>query len=259
MTELSISEKLTYSTVRIECRLANGDLSTGTGFFFLFLNNEAKNVPAIVTNKHVVEGAVEGAFKMHEGAEDGSPTSQSTLDVSLDKFSNRWIPHPDPDIDLCILPAGPIFHDANTRGKKPFLMPLDPKLVPTPNELSDLTAVEDILMIGYPNGIWDSENNMPIVRRGITATHPAKSYEGRPEFVIDAACFPGSSGSPVVLFNQGSYPMKGGGVGMGTRIKLLGVLYAGPQYNAKGEILSRRFQRAIARSQYLEFQSTSAS
>ncbi len=44
-------------------------------------------------------------------------------------------------------------------------------------------------MIGYPNGIWDEANNMPIIRRGITATHPNFNYNGKPEFMIDAACF----------------------------------------------------------------------
>jgi len=72
-------------------------------------------------------------------------------------------------------------------------------------------------MVGYPVGIWDSANNMPVIRRGITATHPGKDYEGKSEFMIDAACFPGSSGSPVFLFNLGSYPQKAGGIVIGTR------------------------------------------
>ena len=91
-------------------------------------------------------------------------------------------------------------------------------------------------MIGYPNGIWDEINNLPVFRKGITATHPAKNYNGRDEFMIDAACFPGSSGSPVLLYNLGSYARKDGGTVIGTRIKFLGILYAGPQHTATGEI-----------------------
>jgi hypothetical protein len=92
-------------------------------------------------------------------------------------------------------------------------------------------------MIGYPNGIWDSVNNLPIIRKGITATHPSIDYDGRREFLIDAACFPGSSGSPVFLFNLSSYTTKSGGTIIGgSRIKLIGVLYAGPQYSAEGEV-----------------------
>jgi hypothetical protein len=32
---------------------------------------------------------------------------------------------------------------------------------------------------------------------------PALDDEGKPEFVIDAACFPGSSGSPIMVANGG--------------------------------------------------------
>jgi hypothetical protein len=55
--------------------------------------------------------------------------------------------------------------------------------------------------------------------------------------MIDAACFPGSSGSPVFLFNIGGWASKQGGMVIGgARIKLLGALYAGPQHTATGEI-----------------------
>jgi hypothetical protein len=105
-------------------------------------------------------------------------------------------------------------------------------------------------MVGYPNGIWDATNNMPIARRGITATHPNLNYEGRREFMIDAACFPGSSGSPVFLYNTGGYATRAEGMVMGgIRIKLLGVLYAGPQHIATGEVRVVNVptqQRAIA-------------
>jgi hypothetical protein len=109
-------------------------------------------------------------------------------------------------------------------------------LIPTEEELAALTAIEDVIMIGYPNGLWDEKNNMPIVRRGITATHPNLDYNGSKEFMINAACFPGSSGSPVLLFNFGSYSTKSTEIVIGARIKLLGILYAGPQHTATGEI-----------------------
>jgi hypothetical protein len=97
--------------------------------------------------------------------------------------------------------------------------------------------MEDIIMIGYPNGIWDAKHNLPIIRRGITATHPKLSYNGKPEFLIDAACFPGSSGSPVFLANIGSYVSPDGALCAGNRIALLGTLYAGPQHTATGEVV----------------------
>src|SRR5687767_4257067 len=99
-----------------------------------------------------------------------------------------------------------------------------------------MLGLESITMVGYPNGLWDQANNLPIFRRGVLATDYKRDWNGRKEFLIDAACFPGSSGSPVMLFDVGSYHNRQGMHVGGSRIKLLGVLYAGPQHTVKGEV-----------------------
>lgn len=110
-------------------------------------------------------------------------------------------------------------------------------MIPKHADLKSLDAIENVVMIGYPNGLWDSVNNMPIVRRGITATPVYLNYEGKREFVIDAACFPGSSGSPVLICDIGGYTDKKGTLNLGhPRIMFLGILYAGPQLTVAGEI-----------------------
>src|SRR5690606_7831749 len=113
------------------------------------------------------------------------------------------------------------------------------------------TALEDVLMIGYPNGIWDSVNNMPIFRKGTTATNPLIDYNGKKEIMIDIAAFPGSRGSPVLIFNEGGYRDKNGNMYVGaSRVILLGILYAGPQATATGEIImTPNLQRPILLSQ----------
>ena len=118
-----------------------------------------------------------------------------------------------------------------------FFRTLDNNLILTNENLKSLDAIENIIMIGYPNGLLDSVNNMPIVRRGITATAVYLDYEGRKEFLIDAACFLGSSGFPVLLYDIGGYRDKKGNLNWGTsRVILLGILYAGPQLTVTGEI-----------------------
>lgn len=230
-------EQLVYSTVRIECEYGATDRGTGTGFFFAFARRAQSFVPAIVTNKHVVEGATRGAFHIHLRDASGQPTIQQSERFSIDNFEASWIPHPDVTVDLCVMPIAGLLEHANRNGRGLGFVPLDMSLVPTDQELAELTPLEEVLMIGYPNGIWDSRNNMPILRRGVTATHPAVEYDGRREFMIDAACFPGSSGSPVILYNTGGYHTRAGGFAIGgTRIKLLGILYAGPQHTVTGEL-----------------------
>jgi len=97
-------------------------------------------------------------------------------------------------------------------------------LIPTEKEWNNLDAIETLTMIGYPNGIWDRANNLPVFRQGITATHPSYNFQGEPQFLADMSCFPGSSGSPVFLLNQGAFHTKmNNGLCLGTRAYLLGI------------------------------------
>jgi len=236
MKNLSVSEQLTHTTVRIECDLANGASSSGTGFFFRFMDSAESHYPAIVTNKHVVNGALRGRFHITPTTPAGDPDHARHRRIEIEDFAQKWIDHPDPQIDLCIMPIAPLL--SNTKGEADFFyLGLDKSLLLTAAELDELSAVEDVIMIGYPSGIWDATNNMPIVRKGITATHLNLRYEGRDEFLIDAACFPGSSGSPVFLYNAGGYTTRSGNMMLGSvRAKLLGVLYAGPTVTAEGVV-----------------------
>jgi hypothetical protein len=130
---------------------------------------------------------------------------------------------------------------------KAFYRALDPRIIPSEQQLEELSAVEEILMIGYPNGLWDAVNNYPLIRRGITASHPAVDFdvEGVATTVIDAACFPGSSGSPVLLHNAGTYSDKKGNTTVGTRTMFLGVLFSGPVMQADGKIVIRDIPTAL--------------
>jgi hypothetical protein len=239
MNKLSASEMLAYSTVRIECEFDSGG-GTGTGFFFQFLNDPetGMHVPVVITNKHVVAGAKRGRLIFCKKNKEGDPLDKEHFQVYFDDFESLWKMHPDSNVDLCAMAIGPFLNEAAKNGDHLYYIPLDKSLIPNESQLNQLTALEEILMVGYPNGIWDDVNNQPIFRKGVTATHPCKDYGGKKELMIDAACFPGSSGSPVFIFNNGGYVDKQGTSYTGTtRIILLGALYAGPSHTAKGEII----------------------
>lgn len=236
---LSLSEQLTYSTVRIECKLKDGRTGTGTGFFFKFLEKEnGEHVPGVITNKHVVKNALKGKLIITKANDNNEPIDTEHFTVEFDNFESFWQFHPEDEVDLCAMPIAPFLRAAEARGEKLFYIPFTKELLPTEKHKEELSALEDVLMIGYPNGIWDEINNMPIFRKGSTATPPLYDYNGRKEIMIDIAAFPGSSGSPVLIFNEGGYRDKKGNTYLGAnRIILLGVLYAGPQSIAEGEII----------------------
>ena len=234
--DMTPAETLMHTTVRLECALKDGRSSTGTAFFFSFKVDAERHAPVIITNKHVIANAARGTFVLTK-SEKNEPVLGSTLRVELDNFESLWLKHPEHDVDLAVFPIAPLFQQASAIGVTFFAPPLTEAHVPSDAQLADLTGLETITMVGYPNGIWDEKNNMPIVRRGITATNPKHDYNGLPMFVIDCACFPGSSGSPVLIFDQGGYLDSKGTFNIGAgRVMLLGVLFAGPQHVAEGEI-----------------------
>lgn len=232
---VSIGEQLIYSTIRITCVLDDGKISTGTGFFFNFCDNGTGCVPTIVTNKHVIAGATMGILKFSIRGDDGNRIQQQSYDVEIGGFEKLWIKHPSESIDLCVLPIAEIINEADKAGVKLFYTALSKDLIPNAEQIKELEPIEDVVMIGYPDGIWDEKNNRPIVRKGITATHPGIKFNGASEFMLDIACFGGSSGSPAFIYNQGSYPVKNGIV-MGNRLLFIGVIYAVAQHRVAGEI-----------------------
>lgn len=234
------TENMMYTTARIVGLDAVGnERQFGTGFFYRFPvgENDDRTVPVLVTNNHVIDGAVKIGFVVHT-VSDGGKKPDGNVAVASEVAD--WIRHPNPKIDLCALPIGGFLNSARPPA---FLRFLDPNIVPNQDQLDELSAVEDVLMVGYPSGLWDSINNYPIIRRGITASHPAVDFEvnGAATTVIDMACFPGSSGSPVILYSPlSTYDKKTNVNNLGKgELLFLGVLFSGPTIEADGRIVIR--------------------
>ena len=234
----TLSEQLLFSTIRIVVIKSDQLVSIGTGFFFLLDVDEKKQKSFIITNKHVVKDGITGIFTLHEAKISGDQVNPSGqfFTVQIDDLQHYCIPHPDNEIDLCAISIEPLKLEADKLGKNVFSIPLDPSMIINDEQLKELSAVEDILMAGYPIGLWDEYNNLPIIRRGITASHPALNFNGKSMFVIDAAIFRGSSGSPIIIANEGIYQSRGAVV-IADRIILLGVLFAMPVTTIEGEIV----------------------
>ena len=126
----------------------------------------------------------------------------------------------------------------NAQGKKPFFFALNSSYIADEEYLKSITQTDEVIMIGYPGGLWDDVNNQPIFRKGILATSPRKNFQGRREFLIDMPVYWGSSGSPVLLFSDGMYFDRNSGSGMlGGRVKLLGINYATITNTVTGKVV----------------------
>jgi hypothetical protein len=240
---MGIMEQLVHSTVRIECQLAGGQTSCGTGFFFKALDVGTSFVPFIVTNKHVIEGAEVGTFCLSLMNDKGEPDFGTYEKFVVNNFEAKCLKHPDPSIDLAAFPITELLQQIDRKGKTAFFFPLNKNFVPDLAERATFSVMEEVVMIGYPNALWDSVNNLPVVRRGVSASHIKTQWNGRDEFLTDIASFPGSSGSPVFVANIGSYTDPYGQLKVGAnRIKLVGIHYAGAQHRVDGVIEIRKVQ-----------------
>ncbi|CAM3739355.1 trypsin-like serine peptidase [Smaragdicoccus niigatensis] len=221
----TVIEQLLFTTIRITTTYPNGDTGSGTGFVY------AKEMPggdrrlAVVTNKHVIEGADEVTLHF-VGGDAGGPALG--VGVSVDVPSTAFTGHPDPDIDVAAMRIGKIVDALVQRGTPVFFRAVPSAIAATPQRLEDFEPIEPVIFVGYPNGLYDSHSKLPIVRRGHSASALNVDYEGKPTFLIDASVFPGSSGSPVFLYLPSAAPDKHGNFAVNTSPTLvfLGVVAA---------------------------------
>ena len=198
----SLANQHLLNTVRILVRGRDGAHSVGTGFMHKFCGSGDEAIQCVVTNRHVIAGSVscELVFRSQRVDAADAPIVASTIRFDLG-FEERWYKHPDERVDLAALPLSNEFRQMLGNGFTPLYKATQLSQLVTAEAAAELNAVEEILMVGYPDGLWDQANNLPVARRGITATPVSVEWNGRNEFLIDCSVYPGSSGSPVYLFS----------------------------------------------------------
>lgn len=218
----TVAEQLSFSTLRIQT-----ETSVGTGFIVSHNWGQDKRGLFLVTNKHVVDGSARASLTFTLEIENGGakvPALGQKHFVNLSEGGGVWTGHPSQDIDIAAMPLSPLVNHLREREIHPFFRSIQTDLIPDVPTLEDLDAVEEILFVGYPSGVYDQVNNLPVSRKGTTATHPSVDYNGQPIFLIDASVFPGSSGSPVLILNNGLSTTRTGTQLGRHRVVFLGVL-----------------------------------
>ncbi len=242
-TNMPVEHAIVRSTVRLLAGPITGQAtSTGTGFFYQVTeptSNLAKML--IVTNKHVIKNADQVEFVLSSAKsvsnlnEQRQPISRVDQSVKVSLAGNLYL-HPDPTIDLCgidiTIPAGKIIQG----GEQIRSMFLNSSWLPSLQDRPNIRDIEDVLVVGYPQGIWDEYNNMPIARLGTTATHPLAQYKGNKDFLVDVAAFQGSSGSPVFIYEAPWYRQADGNYAPGTKAQFIGIVWGVVEMTTTGEI-----------------------
>lgn len=198
-----ISDQLYYSTVKID-----GNNSTGTGFFYFhdFGNGMAKVF--LITNRHVVEPCQSGSIKFH-ASKNGYPHKELdvgkyvNLDLNTAQWQQWWKFHPDHKVDIAVLDFTEIEQNLFQRNQHIYYKGLNNNQLIKADDYLDISSIQQVFYVGYPNGFIDNKNLLPIARSGYTASPIKFNFDGQKQFLIDSAVYPGSSGSPVCIINEG--------------------------------------------------------
>lgn len=242
-TKVPIEHALTRTTARIEAGPKGGaPTSTGTGFFYQVTHPTTGHAKILlVTNKHVIRGAEIIQFVLSTASAVGTldqhhqPVGRKDHKLTVELSGNLY-EHPDPDIDLCgvdvTIPVGLAQH----AGGQVRAMFLNSSWLMSAADKPRVRDVEQVLVVGYPHGLWDNHNNMPIVRLGTTATHLLANYQGKRHFLVDVAVFPGSSGSPVFSYEAPLFRQADGTYSPGTKVEFVGVIWGVLESTTSGEL-----------------------
>lgn len=237
-----LSTQLLYTTVPIFGIKGDGSQVSGTGFIFSVFDKEdsSKSIPLLITNYHVMEGIING-FIEFSLSENSMPIKGKSIRVN---FDGNVLKNKLGRLDLIAIPLAEALNNLRKNNIEVFYRTISKDMIPTTNQAEELSALEQITFIGYPSGLYDSYNKTSLIRQGITATPIWNDFKGEPIFLIDAGVFPGSSGSPVFIYNQGSYATKDGII-IGSRLLFVGIisetiLRQGTTYLDLGRVINSR-------------------
>ena len=188
----------------------------GTGFLVGRPSGENEWRIFIVTNKHVIDEDASKrqamtSVRLHINVNDAGTIVGNVVDYPLVINSDHiWREHADSDIDVLAINAVPLFKLLNNIANK--FVPEDQFAVASKRQELDITAGEEIVVVGYPSGIRQGKTNSPVIRQGIIATRIGEELHEEESdgsggvkirisrgFLIDGGTIPGSSGSPVIL------------------------------------------------------------
>lgn len=153
----------------------------------------------LITNRHVVIKEDKNYYpdeirlRLHLTPNDIRQNDDFSLALYDTSGSPIWLEHPSAgaNIDVVALPL-----DGEHLRSRFFIRPFGTRdLVPDNVEIG---IGEDILVIGYPLGFYDSIHNLPIIRNAILASVYPVPFSGYPMVLIDSRLHSGTSGSPVV-------------------------------------------------------------
>jgi len=191
-----------FSTAPIISRKDNEEKVEGTGFFVhgnkdhgLFVS--CKHVFVDWENKHnwennVFKDEAKSFLYLLHGKRNEAPTTERVFWKCNPE--SAFFPD-DKEVDLIAFRV--FWKDREDQNQDCYFQTVPISLFPDGTVLSQLECFTNIVIIGYPDYLWDDKNNLPIPRCGVLSLPASVNFRGDHLGVIDVPCYEGDSGSPV--------------------------------------------------------------
>ncbi|MFI4973524.1 MAG: trypsin-like serine peptidase [Caulobacterales bacterium] len=190
---VDLSMDLIRATVQVEQPLGDGTRTVGTGFLILDPTPDGKPRVVLVTANHVFKkmpGPIATVGFRIENADGTWRYDPEPLRIR-DGDKELWTRHPDRDVAVISITAPPEF--AKAAIPKSWLADDD-----TYGKY-DLGPGDELLALGFPQGLSANTAGFPILRAGRVASYPLGPASAYPTFLLDFSVFPGNSGGPVYM------------------------------------------------------------
>lgn len=150
----------------------------------------------LVTNRHMTSGLAQAKIRFNLMASE--PAREFDLDLPPDQQGTLWFTHPNPKIDVAVVPINTqLLRDQGVR----MAYFLSDQHALNLRDARDLGVAEGdgVYVLGFPLGMVGETRNYVIVRQGCIARLRDALDDHSTEILVDATVFPGNSGGPVVM------------------------------------------------------------
>jgi hypothetical protein len=190
---VDLSIDLIQATVQVEQALGDGTRTVGTGFLISDPTPDGHPRTILVTANHVfrkMPGPIATVGFRVENADGSWRYDPMPLKIR-DADKELWTHHPDRDVAAITIDAPPEFTKAA----------IPEGWLATDDTFSKyaLGPGDEMLALGFPEGLSANPAGFPILRAGRVASFPLGPSSAFPTFLLDFAVFPGNSGGPVYV------------------------------------------------------------
>jgi len=193
---LDLSTQLMQATVEVEQTLPNGGYVVGTGFLINDPTPDGRSRTVLVTANHVLERmtGAQAYIGYRVQNPDGSWRYDPQPIVIRSGAKELWTHHPKRDVAAISIKAPAAFAKA--------AIPLDWLASGETMDKYSIGPGDEMMVLGYPQGLSADTAGFPILRSGRVASMIAPPTAS-PTFLLDFRVFPGNSGGPVFIAQQG--------------------------------------------------------